>query len=108
MISKLTLFIISAIAIAVLDAKCTTEPIQTTTAALCLNCNGQVTGGKAVEATTISPQTTKQNLYVEYLAVIDAGVYNFFVQLYGSTVSPSVIKSYIQVYFTQLVNGVIF
>ena len=78
MISKLTVFIISAIAIAVLDA------------------------------TTISPQTTKQNLYVEYLAVIDAGVYNFFVQLYGSTVSPSVIKSYIQVYFTQLVNGVIF
>ena len=49
MISKLTVFIISAIAIAVLDAKCTTEPIQTTTAALCLNCNGQVTGGKAVD-----------------------------------------------------------
>ena len=108
MITKLTVIILSAIAFTVLDAKCTTDAIQTTTAALFLNCNRQKSVQHAFGTTTFSPPTTKHNLYVEYLAVIDAGVYNFFVKLHGSIVSPSVIKSYIQNYLTQLVNGVIY
>ena len=51
--------------------------------------------------------TAKNNLYVEYLAVADLGVYNYFVSLYGSNVPPSYINDYINVYFSQLINGVI-
>ena len=105
MISKLTVIIISAIVITVLDSKCITEATQTTTEELNQN-NQQVTFWQESELYTFFTRAVP--LYVEYLAVIDAGVYNFFVNLYGSTVSPSVIKGYIQVYFTQLVNGVIY
>jgi hypothetical protein len=44
---------------------------------------------------------------VEYLAVIDSGVYNFFVSLYGSNMPTEYINDYINIYFTQLINGVI-
>ncbi len=61
----------------------------------------------ATTKTTTTTITAGTNLFIEYLAVIDVGVYNFFVNLYGTNVSSSVIKNYIQLYFTQLVNAVI-
>ncbi len=48
------------------------------------------------------------NLFVEFLAVVDSGFYNYFVNLYGSNVPASLITDYISIYFTQLINGVIF
>ena len=50
----------------------------------------------------------KNNLYVEYLVVIDLGTYNFFTSLYGSNVSNTSINYYISTYYTQLINGVTF
>jgi hypothetical protein len=50
----------------------------------------------------------RYNLFVEYLAVVDLGFYNYFVNLYGSNVPDSLITDYISIYFTQLINGVIF
>jgi hypothetical protein len=49
----------------------------------------------------------RNNLFVEYLAVIDSGVYDFFVSLYGSNMPTDYINDYINIYFTQLINGVI-
>jgi hypothetical protein len=48
------------------------------------------------------------NLFVEYLPVIDRATYNFFVSLYGSNLPNSVINDNINTYFTQLVNGVMY
>ena len=45
--------------------------------------------------------------FVEYLVVIDSGVYDFFVSLYGSNMPTDYINDYINIYFTQLINGVI-
>ena len=50
--------------------------------------------------------TARNSLYVEYLAVIDKGVYDFFQSFYGSAVAPSILNDYISIYFTQLINGV--
>jgi hypothetical protein len=49
----------------------------------------------------------RNNLFVEYLAVIDSGTYNFFVSLYGSNMPSQYINDYINIHFTQLINGVI-
>ena len=51
-------------------------------------------------------ETAKNSLYVEFLAVIDSGVFSYFQSLYGSNVVPSQINDYINIYFSQLINGV--
>ena len=50
--------------------------------------------------------TARNSLYVEYLAVIDKGVYDFFQSFYGSAVKPEQLNDYISIYFTQLISGV--
>jgi hypothetical protein len=54
----------------------------------------------------ITTKNSTNNLYVEYLVVIDLGVYNFFVNLYGGNLPDSLVTDYINIYFTQLINGV--
>jgi hypothetical protein len=49
----------------------------------------------------------RNNLFVEYLAVIDSGTYDFFVSLYGSNMPSQYVNDYINIYLTHLVNGVI-
>ena len=48
----------------------------------------------------------KNNLYVEYLAVIESGTYKYFQSVYGTNIPTSLINDYINIYFTQLINGV--
>jgi hypothetical protein len=48
-----------------------------------------------------------QNLFVEYLIVIDSTVYNNFVSNYGS-LTFSLLAQYINIFFTQIVCGVSF
>ena len=48
----------------------------------------------------------RNTLYVEYLAVIESGTYNYFVSLYGANMPNALINDYINIYFTQLINGV--
>jgi hypothetical protein len=55
---------------------------------------------------SINTKIPKNNLYVEYLAVVDLGLYNFFVNLYGGNLPESLVTDYINIYFTQLINGV--
>jgi hypothetical protein len=55
---------------------------------------------------SINTKIPKNNLYVEYLAVADLGLYNFFVNLYGGNLPESLVTDYINIYFTQLINGV--
>lgn len=50
--------------------------------------------------------TNVQNLYVEYLAVIDGSVLELFSQLYGNMDPPELIYDYIYIYFSQIINGV--
>jgi hypothetical protein len=45
------------------------------------------------------------NLFVEYLVVIDSSVYNVFKSLYGN-LNPSLMNQYINIFFSQIVNGV--
>jgi hypothetical protein len=47
------------------------------------------------------------NLFVEYLIVIDKSVYNYFLSLYENLGLPLIIN-YIQIFFCQVVNGVIY
>ena len=47
------------------------------------------------------------NLFVEYLVVIDSSVYNVFLSNYGN-LSPSLMNQYINIFFAQIVNGVRF
>ena len=49
-----------------------------------------------------------QNLYIEYLAVIDSTVYVFFTQLYGNLNPPELLNDYIYIFFSQIINGVRF
>ena len=49
--------------------------------------------------------TATNNLFVEFLAVVDNSVYNHFVRIYGNLES-SVISQYIKDYFGVLIDGV--
>ena len=51
---------------------------------------------------------TRNALFVEYLAVIESGTYNYFKSLYGSNLESALINDYINIYFAQLINGVSF
>ena len=55
---------------------------------------------------TIQSNNNAQNLYVEYLAVIDSTVYSFFNQLYGNLNPPELLNDYIKIYFAQIIYGV--
>jgi hypothetical protein len=55
---------------------------------------------------TIQSNNNAQNLYVEYLAVIDSTVYSYFTQLYGNLNPPELLNDYINIFFSQIVNGV--
>ena len=50
-------------------------------------------------------RTEVQNLFVEYLIVIDSSVYNNFASNYGS-MTVSLLTQYINIFFTQIVSGV--
>jgi hypothetical protein len=47
-----------------------------------------------------------QNLYVEYLVVIDNSVYNLFQNDFGSNLDSIALTNYIKVFFCQIVNAV--
>ncbi len=46
-----------------------------------------------------------QNLFVEYLVVIDNTVYNNFLLNYGN-IPKTLLTDYINIFFSQIVNGV--
>jgi hypothetical protein len=52
-------------------------------------------------------RTGIQNLFIEYLIVIDSSVYNNFASNYGS-LTFSLLAQYINIFFTQIVYGVSF
>ncbi len=54
----------------------------------------------------IQSKTNAQNLYVEFLAVIDSTVFSFFNQLYGNLNPPELLNDYIKIYVSQIIYGV--
>ena len=54
-----------------------------------------------------TPIVARNKLNIEYLAVVESGTYNYFVSLYGANIPSTFINDYINIYFTQLINGVI-
>ena len=45
------------------------------------------------------------NLYIDYLIVIDKSVYNVFLNTYGN-MPDSLITNYINIFYAHLINGV--
>ena len=60
---------------------------------------------KRTKRTTI--KRINNNLFVEYLIAIDSSVYNIFSSLYGN-LDRSLMANYINIFFAQVVNGVIY
>lgn len=56
------------------------------------------------QKSNISPNRPN-NLFLEYLIVIDSSVYNMFLLDYGN-LNPSLMNQYINIFFMQIVNGV--
>ena len=50
--------------------------------------------------------TPRNNLYVEYLIVIDNSVYNRFYYAFGGNLPENLLTDYIRIFFSQLVNSV--
>jgi hypothetical protein len=49
----------------------------------------------------------KNNLFLEYLVVIDSSVYKNLNIAYGSNLPESIMSEYIKIFFVQIINGVI-
>ena len=49
----------------------------------------------------------KNNLFLEYLVVIDSSVYKNLKIAYGSNLPESIMSEYIKIFFVQIINGVI-